>query len=159
MTEQQIKLLGALTGLRRAAEANMHRVSRDTLRAVTDGLLALKGDENRIRRRMEKTAREKNRLAPGCAVCGAPCGRTGDYRAEKIFSRPADIAAAKVMLLACAVNTARRVKEGRTDCDAAAPFLYRAVYALGMDDMSAGQLVHMAAACGTDARLLADMMI
>ena len=70
-------LLGAVIGLCRAAESNMHRVSQNTDDILIKALCTLGAeDEKEMGLITDRVKKEKQRLAPGCAGCGSPCGRT-----------------------------------------------------------------------------------
>ena len=79
MSAEKERLLGAVIGLCRAAESNMHRVNQNTDDILIKALCALGSeDEKEVELITCRVKEEKQRLAPGCAGCGSPCGRTED---------------------------------------------------------------------------------
>lgn len=75
MTDKE-RLIGALIGLARATDGNTVR-TKETGRLIREGLLALNGKD--CEELIYKIHAEKRILAPDCATCGAPCGKTADY--------------------------------------------------------------------------------
>ena len=43
-------------------------------------------NDNTITALIDRVHAEKNRLAPGCSACNAPCGKTGDYDMAHMLS-------------------------------------------------------------------------
>ena len=75
-------LLGALIGLVRAIDGNDELATDDTARLIRDTLASIRDGQIGGREAgylMDCIAREKQRFAPGCAICAMPCGRTADY--------------------------------------------------------------------------------
>ena len=86
LNETQNALLGAMIGLVRAAEKNGK--TDETDRLLLEGSAAVRNDavtESLLRR----VQTEKQKAAPGCALCAMPCGSTDDadmtsvWRGEK----------------------------------------------------------------------------
>ena len=138
----QNRLLGALIGLVRATENNEDKRTDETNRLVrdvlADRLTPLWADEAHLTGLLDRVRTEKRRLVPDCFVCRKPCGRTDDYDMAQLDT-------ASPMLR----NVKRRILEGcsqraakLTDAD---PSLYRAVYALGLDEWSLSYLQTIAA--------------
>ena len=80
MNAAEARLIGALIGLARATDGNTVR-TEETGRLMRVGLAALtQGEQKEFYEAMvEKIHAEKRLLAPDCATCGAPCGKTADY--------------------------------------------------------------------------------
>ena len=89
MGAEDARLIGALIGLARATDGNTVR-TEETGRLMRAGLAALRHGKGSLSERtagktdsgialIEKIHAEKRILAPDCATCGAPCGKTADY--------------------------------------------------------------------------------
>ena len=70
----------ALIGLARAANGNPGQVTEDTLALVRQALCSHGGDAEEL---VARIRREKARIAPNCAGCASPCGRSADYGMEE----------------------------------------------------------------------------
>ena len=70
-----------LLGLSRACDNNEHMLTADTFALVHEVLTTASPDETLLTR----IAEEKRRVAPMCADCQSPCGRTTDPD-ESIFT-------------------------------------------------------------------------
>ena len=78
-------MLSALVGLANAIDGNEAMVTETTVRLICEGLRA---DEN-LEALMLRIRQEKARIAPGCAACKHPCGRTSDMDMA-LFATEAD---------------------------------------------------------------------
>lgn len=141
-------LLGALVGLTRAMSGNVH-VSEKTWRAFLAGLQAVDGwfaddqtpQEERIEFLISQVHAEKQKLAPDCAVCTSPCGRTADYDMKDLFREPEDEKSREVQALKKEILRRSCAVAGRVFCDIEAGavdeerkfLLARAVFAIGDD--------------------------
>ena len=76
MNTLKLKLLG----LSRACDNNEHMYTEETFRLIRDIIDRSESDDVLLRR----IAAEKYRIAPMCADCASPCGRTADPD-ESIF--------------------------------------------------------------------------
>ena len=96
MTEDRI--ISVLIGLVRACNNNPKTADTDSLviKALAFPLLCPKYDDKAISKIIDEIRTEKNSVAPGCAVCTAPCGNTSDYDMRCIHE--ADDAVRKVKL-------------------------------------------------------------
>ena len=96
MTED--KIISALIGLVRACNNNPKTADTDSLviKALAFPLLCPEYDDKLLRKIIDEIYAEKNLVAPGCAVCTAPCGNTSDYDMRRIYE--ADDAIRKVKL-------------------------------------------------------------
>ena len=84
MTEESLfrdQLAGALVGLARASEGKTYALTEATFRLICQALAATVSERTGLRALQgltEEVHLEKQRLAPDCAVCASPCGRTAD---------------------------------------------------------------------------------
>ena len=97
--EQMLRLLGRLTGalvgLANAADSHSHAADAHTAAIVREALLTTMDDDRQVPIESKNTAQkrteqdlqaligkvhaEKARIAPDCAACKSPCGRTLDF--------------------------------------------------------------------------------
>lgn len=91
-------LLGALIGLARASESK--ELSLDAGDALVDGLAmafssdrscsgtsdSLEPSNQEILSMIDRLHKEKDHMAPDCAACQYPCGRTFDYDMEELYN-------------------------------------------------------------------------
>ena len=98
----QDELTGALIGLARATD-NAPAVNDGTWRLMIEGLFAtvtnVSFDADAIRALLDRVHAEKARLVPNCALCAAPCGRTGDYDMAQLWCAQEDIRSLKSLIL------------------------------------------------------------
>ena len=98
----QDELTGALIGLARATD-NAPDVNDGTWRLMIEGLFAtvtnVSFDTAAIRALLDRVHAEKARLVPNCALCAAPCGRTGDYDMAQLWGAQEDIRSLKSLIL------------------------------------------------------------
>lgn len=92
------KIISALIGLVGACNNNPKTADTDRLviKALAFPLLYPEYDDKALGEIVEDIHSEKNTVAPGCAVCTAPCGNTSDYDMRRIDE--ADDAIRKVKL-------------------------------------------------------------
>ena len=152
MSAEKEMLLGAVIGLCRAAESNMHRVNQNSDDILIKALCAL-GSENEKETGLitDRVKKEKQRLAPGCAGCGSPCGRTDDGSLRDVTAGEEAAVKAKIRLINKAVSTAKALAGGtvqQKDRPAAVAFLYRAVFAAGMKNRHEDQILATAGTSG-----------
>ena len=111
MTRQHEELIGALVGLAWGSEGNEELLTADTGRLVADTLVTL-GEESIsspvFEYLMKSIRKEKSRLAPNCALCTMPCGRTADYVASQLNDNPDDMKAAKRRILGLCTELSKR---------------------------------------------------
>lgn len=111
MTTLNNQLLGALVGLSRASESK--EISPSAGAAFVDGLALvhdLKAVEktpetdtasdrkNEILAMIDRLHEEKALMAPDCAACQYPCGRTFDYDMEEVYDASEALRDAKLQL-------------------------------------------------------------
>lgn len=124
MDAAETRLIGALIGLARATDGNTVR-TEETGRLMRAGLAALR--KNAHQTLVEKIHTEKRILAPDCATCGAPCGKTADYDIKQWKNEAEPVQEQKWMLL-------KRLVEVAVACSDSAEvdyFLTKALFALG----------------------------
>ncbi len=126
LTQSEKTLLGALIGLARAADGRAD-AQEAAFAAIADGLRAIaQHDAAALAPLTERARNEKFALAPDCAVCAAPCGRTAEFDAAAWQTEPEPQRALHRAIFSRALALAR----------SAAPdtrLLARAVFALGED--------------------------
>ena len=146
--ELQDKLTGALIGLARATDGNEHMLSDSTAAVVVEGLFAtltnVNFDNDALAAILDRVAMEKQRLVPECFRCASACGRSKDYDMEKLWNADEDIRSLKSLILfgirgvaAYAYHAA--VLGCRDEC--IHRFLYKALFAIGMDDWGMEELL------------------
>lgn len=93
-------------------------------------------NENTIRELIGWVHAEKARLAPDCAGCAAPCGRTSDYDMNLLWSADEDIRSLKSLILfgvrGMAAYAHHALVLGYTD-DEVNRFFAKALFAIGED--------------------------
>ena len=98
----QDRLTGALIGLARAADTSPD-AGPETWQLMIEGLFAtltnVNFDPDSLNALAGRVRAEKQRLVPDCAVCTAPCGRTGDYDLAQLWGAQEDIRSLKSLLL------------------------------------------------------------
>ena len=99
------QLLGALVGLSRASESK--EISESAGKTLVEGLILAHNleatsdlaNETDILAMIDCLHEAKNQMAPDCAACQYPCGRTFDYEMEEIYSASESLRDAKLLLL------------------------------------------------------------
>ncbi|MCI9515214.1 MAG: hydroxylamine reductase [Oscillospiraceae bacterium] len=146
--EIQDKLTGALIGLAKAAEGNNHMVSDSTHSVIVEGLFAtltnVNFDNGALLAIMDKVSVEKRKLVPECYKCASACGRNNDYDMEKLWNADEDIRSLKSLILfgirGVAAYAYHAAVLGYRD-DFVHQFLYKALFAIGMDDWGMEELL------------------
>lgn len=144
----QDKLTGALIGLARAVDGNEHMVSDSTAAVVVEGLFAtltnVNFDNEALLTMMERVFAEKQRLVPNCHQCASACGRTDDHDMDKLWNADEDIRSLKSLILfgirGIAAYAYHAAVLGYRD-NAIHSFLYKALFAIGMDDWGMEELL------------------
>ena len=143
--ELQDKLTGALIGLARATEGNDHVVSDSTAATIVEGLFAtLVFDNDALLAIMDRVDAEKRKLVPECYNCTSSCGRNNDYDMQNLWNAQEDIRSLKSLIL-CGVRgigtyAYHAAALGYKD-ETIHRFLYRALFAIGMDDWGMDELL------------------
>lgn len=86
---------------------------------------------------IRKVRAEKERLAPGCSQCMAPCGRTADYDMQALWNAEEEVRAFKLRILAdlreIAVHIAHALAQQVEDAEVY-PLLCEALFKIGYDE-------------------------
>jgi len=143
------KLTGELIGLARATEGNEHLVSDSTAAVIVEGLFAtfanVKFDRDALVAIMERVDEEKRKLVPECYKCASACGRNNAYDMNKLWSAAdEDARSLKSVILfgirGIAAYVYHAAVSGYKD-DTIHEFLYKALFAIGMDDWGMDELL------------------
>lgn len=136
----QDELTGALIGLARAID-DPALASAETWTIMTEGLLATALDAHPVDAAIEalirKVRAEKERLAPGCSQCMAPCGRTADYDMQALWTGEEEVRALKLRILADLREIAAHIAHAPAQQDEDAevyPLLCEALFKIGYDE-------------------------
>ena len=158
----QDALTGALIGLARAID-DPALASAETWTIMTEGLLAtapgtclddtatapdvcldntatatdVHSDDAAIEALIRKVRAEKERLAPGCSQCMAPCGRTADYDMQALWNAEEEVRAFKLRILADLREIAAHIAHAPAQQDERSevyPLLCEALFKIGYDE-------------------------
>jgi hydroxylamine reductase len=95
------ELTGSLVGLAKACKLNIRQA--DITRLLMEGLITTIADagfdDQAMSDMLLKVRREKDRIAPGCAICKSVCGNTSDYDIKNIWTSEEDIRFLKFLIL------------------------------------------------------------
>ncbi len=115
------QLLGALVGLARASESK--EISDSAGDAFVAGLAMASESEtalsaDAINAMIDRLHEEKALMAPDCAACQYPCGRTFDYEMEEVYHASESLRDAKLQLIQAlceiaSLSPANKSKENR----------------------------------------------
>lgn len=99
MKENQI--ISALIGLVGACNSNPKTTDTDDLviKALAFPLICPEYDDGTLQKMIDNIYSEKNAVAPGCAMCTAPCGNTSDYDMRRIYEADDEIRKLKLQIL------------------------------------------------------------
>ena len=134
----QDQLTGALIGLARTIDGR--QPDHATWRVLIEGLFTtvtnVNFNEETIWEQLRRVHGEKERLAPGCASCADPCGRSNDYDMAELWNAQEDIRSLKSLILfgvrGMAAYAHHAMVLGYTDEDVNW-FLAKALFAVGED--------------------------
>lgn len=109
------RIISALIGLVGACNSNPKTADTDNLviKALAFPLLSPENDDKALREMVDEIYSEKNSVAPGCAVCTAPCGNTSDYDMRRIYEASDGIRKAKLQILEKLQNLATYICRSR----------------------------------------------
>ena len=146
--ELQDRLTGALIGLARATDGNEHMLSASTADVVVEGLFAtltnVNFDNDALLAIGDRVDAEKRKLVPECFKCAASCGRNNDYDMQKLWNAQEDIRSLKSLILfgirGVAAYAYHAAVLGYRD-ETVHKFLYKALFAIGMDDWGMEELL------------------
>ena len=94
-------------------------------------------DDAAIEALISKVRAEKERLAPGCSQCMAPCGRTADYDMQALWSAEEEVRALKLRILADLREIAAHIAHAPAQQDEKTdvyPLLSEALFKIGYDE-------------------------
>ena len=95
------ELTGSLIGLAKACKMNIRQTA--VTRLLMEGLITTIADagfdDQALSDMLLRVRREKDRIAPGCAVCKSVCGNTSDYDIKNIWAADKDIRFLKSLIL------------------------------------------------------------
>ncbi|MBE5980783.1 MAG: hypothetical protein E7249_16915 [Paenibacillaceae bacterium] len=95
------ELTGSLIGLAKACKMNIRQTA--VTRLLMEGLITTIADagfdDQALSDMLLRVRREKDRIAPGCAVCKSVCGNTSDYDIKNIWTADEDIRFLKYLIL------------------------------------------------------------
>ena len=144
----QDDLTGSLIGLARATEGNDHMISDSTAAVIVEGLFAtltnVNFDNDALLAIMERVEIEKRKLVPNCFTCTSSCGRNNDFDMKKLWEADEDIRSLKSLILfgirGVAAYAYHAAVLGYKD-ESIHKFLYKALFAIGMDDWGMEELL------------------
>ena len=144
----QDRLTGALIGLARATENNEHLLSDTTAAVVVESLFAtltnVNFDNERFYRLLEQVEAEKRKLVPDCFACTSQCGRNNEYDMNDLWNADEDIRSLKSLILfgirGVSAYAYHAAVLGCKD-ETIHRFLYKALFAIGMDDWGMDELL------------------
>lgn len=96
------KIISTLIGLIGACNNNPKTADTDGLiiKALAFPLVCPGYDDSTLQGLINDIHSEKNAVAPGCAMCAAPCGNTSDYDMRRIYETDDEIREVKLQILA-----------------------------------------------------------
>lgn len=146
--EIQDRLTGSLIGLARAAEGSEHMLSDSTAAVTVEGLFAtltnVNFDNEALLALVERVEAEKRKLVPECCRCASSCGRNNEYDMNRLWNADEDIRSLKSLILfgirGVAAYAYHAAVLGYQD-ETIHRFLYKALFAIGMDDWGMEELL------------------
>lgn len=145
-TKIQDTLTGALIGLARATEGNDHMVSDSTAAVVVEGLYATltNSDNDALNALLDRADMEKRKLVPMCYECASSCGKNNNFDMQKLWTAEESIRSLKSLILfgirSIAAYAHHAAVLGYRD-DAIHQFLYKGLFAIGMEDWGTEELL------------------
>ena len=144
----QDQLTGELIGLARATENNDHLLTDSTAAVVVESLFAtltnVNFDNERLCRLLDQVDAEKRKLVPDCYACTSRCGRNNAYEMSELWNADEDIRSLKSLILfgirGIAAYAYHASALGYRD-EAIHRFLYKALFAIGMNDWGMDELL------------------
>ncbi|MDK2968041.1 MAG: hydroxylamine reductase [Lacrimispora sp.] len=144
MSGFQDELTGSLIGLAKACKMNIRQAA--VTRLLMEGLITTIKDagfyDQAVADMLKKVKKEKNRIAPGCAICKSVCGNTSDYDIKNIWTCDEEIRLLKLLILSGIKGIAvyaLPVMEKGYENDKINEFFYKALsiisYDLTMEDL------------------------
>ena len=95
------ELTGALIGLAKACKMDIRQkaVTRLLMEGLITTITDAGFDDRELSDMLLKVRNEKDRIAPGCAICKSVCGNTSDYDIKNIWDSHEDIRFLKSLIL------------------------------------------------------------
>lgn len=95
------RIISALIGLVGACDSNPKTADTDSLviKALAFPLICPEHDDASVQGIVDDIYSEKYSIAPGCAMCTAPCGNTSDYDMSRIYEADGAIRSVKLRVL------------------------------------------------------------
>lgn len=95
------RIISALIGLVGACNNNPKTTDTDNLviKALAFPLICPEYDDGTLQKMIDNIYSEKNSVAPGCAMCTAPCGNTSDYDMRRIYEADDETRKVKLQIL------------------------------------------------------------
>lgn len=95
------EMTGALIGLAKACKMNIRQtaVTRLLMEGLVTTITDAGYDDRALTDMLLKIRSEKDRIAPGCAICKSVCGNTSDYDIKNIWDSNEDICFLKSLIL------------------------------------------------------------
>jgi len=96
------ELTGALIGLAKACKMDIRQaaVTRLLMEGLVTTITEAGFDDQALSDMLLRVRIEKDRIAPGCAICKSVCGNTSDYDVKNIWDSGEDIRFLKSLILA-----------------------------------------------------------
>lgn len=94
-------IISALIGLVGACSNNPKTADTDSLviKSLAFPVICPESEDKELKKIIDDIHLEKNVIAPGCAICTAPCGNTSDYDMRRIYEAEDAIRKAKLQIL------------------------------------------------------------
>lgn len=144
----QDELTGALISLAQAYHGNEESVTKETDQFFREALFAtitnVNFDRASLEQMLTRARREKEKLVPMCSECASFCGRNDEYDMKKLWEAEEDIRSLKSLILfgtrGAAAYAHHAAVLGYED-ETVNQFLYKALFAVGMDDWGMEELL------------------
>ena len=141
-SEGAARLAGRLIGIARVVDGNAFLITPALTALVTESLVAVQpgyGNADTLVQLLERTEAEKRSLVPNCFTCAAPCGKNNDYDLRSMQNAPEEVRSLKNRILSRIQEMAVRAG-GKPVEEDMERLLYRALFAVGMDDWGREEL-------------------
>lgn len=138
-------MISALIGLVGACNNNPKTADTDSvvIKALAFPVLCPEYDDKALQKVVDDIYSEKSSVAPGCAICTAPCGNTSDYDMRRIYEADDVIRKVKLQILEKLQHLAAHICCNHESGIASYPdigFFYKALFYVSYDMDAAGLL-------------------